>query len=136
MNRKEFIKLASASVVLTSLGISLAGCEDDATITPSLGPVEIDLSVSPFSDLNIEGGWLLHPSQNILLVNVSGSIRAFTSVCTHSGCARSWDFDDNEFICTCHNSKFNLSGNVVSGPASGRLAEYDVTRTGDVLRLT
>ena len=137
MKRKEFIKLVSASFVMTSIGVTISGCGDDDNLLGELAePIEIDLSASPFDVLQTQGGWLLHPDDNILLINNEGTIRAFTSVCTHTGCARNWSFDDSEFICTCHNSKFNTSGNVVSGPASGSLAQFTVSRTGDLLTLS
>ncbi len=138
MTRKEFIKVASASALLTTLGVTLEGCsEDEPTVVAGGGsPIEIDLSVDPFSILNTEGEWLLHPSRNVLFINDNGEIRAFTSVCTHQGCSRNWSFSNEEFICSCHSSRFDTDGHVVGGPATGSLSEFTVTRNGNILTLS
>lgn len=43
--------------------------------------------------------------------------RTLTRTCPHQGCKLSYKTDQNMFVCPCHNSKFNLDGNCVSGPA-------------------
>ena len=43
--------------------------------------------------------------------------RTLTRTCPHQGCKLSYKTDQNIFICPCHNSKFNLDGNCISGPA-------------------
>lgn len=48
--------------------------------------IEINLGDNSVSGLRSEGGWMLIRNANTLVVNVGDSvIRAFTSVCTHSG---------------------------------------------------
>ena len=43
--------------------------------------------------------------------------RTLTRTCPHQGCKLSYKTDQNMFVCPCHNSKFNIDGNCVSGPA-------------------
>ena len=43
--------------------------------------------------------------------------RTLTRTCPHQGCKLSYKTDQNMFVCPCHNSKFNLDGNCISGPA-------------------
>jgi cytochrome b6-f complex iron-sulfur subunit len=38
-------------------------------------------------------------------------------VCTHLGCITRFQPDLNIIACPCHGSKFNLSGDVLHGPA-------------------
>ncbi|MEM6299994.1 MAG: Rieske (2Fe-2S) protein, partial [Bacteroidota bacterium] len=140
MTRKDFLKNVGAAALLVSLGVSLESCSsaDDDEITPTPTPDDDDdtedggdesgnegitfsLSESPFDTLQTFDAWLLHPDENILLANVNGTIRAFTSVCTHSGCSRSWQFDNARARCTCHNSIFDQDGSRVSGPATRAL---------------
>ena len=144
MDRRDFVRSAGAAALLTSLGFSLQSCEsdgDDVTPTPPAtgggsgsgsGGTDDDvlftftLTDAPFDVLQTSDAWLLHPTEDYLLVNVGGSLRAFTSICTHSGCSRDWSFANKQARCTCHNSIFNNDGSVSQGPASGSLAEFAV----------
>ncbi|MBI3609958.1 MAG: ubiquinol-cytochrome c reductase iron-sulfur subunit [Nitrospirae bacterium] len=45
------------------------------------------------------------------------SVTVFSPLCTHLGCGYHWDSDDREFKCPCHNSIFDITGRVLSGPA-------------------
>ena len=136
MDKRKFLKTASAATVLAAFGLTLESCSSDDEPAPGSPEniVEVDLNVEPFTALKAEGGWVLHPNFDILMVNTGVSISAFSSVCTHSGCARNWNFN-GEFICTCHNSKFATDGTVTSGPASSSLRRISVQREGDILLL-
>lgn len=43
--------------------------------------------------------------------------RTLTRTCPHQGCTLNYKSNKNIFVCPCHNSKFNLDGNCISGPA-------------------
>src|SRR6187549_3433361 len=51
---------------------------------------------------------------------------AFSPVCTHLGCAVSWDSGDKAFVCPCHTSSFSPEGKVMAGPAPRSLDRFDV----------
>ncbi len=136
MTRKEFIQKTGAAIALSGLGLSLDSCSDDDLPTPDLGDgLAINLTQAPFDEV-LSRGWVLHPEENVLIVNWEDQIRAFTSVCTHEGCSRNWVFGRGVFTCTCHSSKFDYRGEVVSGPAKKNLAEFSVNRTGDELLIS
>ena len=40
-----------------------------------------------------------------------------TRTCPHNGCRLNYNSNDNQFVCPCHASKFNLKGDCLSGPA-------------------
>ncbi|MER7843095.1 Rieske 2Fe-2S domain-containing protein [Kitasatospora sp. NPDC096077] len=65
----------------------------------------------------------------------AGQYCAFSSVCTHSGCAV--DAPRNgQLYCPCHGSRFDAAtGAVVNGPAVKPLPRYGVTKDGDQLTL-
>ncbi len=44
-------------------------------------------------------------------------LTVFSPICTHLGCHYNWDPSVQQFICPCHNSRFTLTGKVISGPA-------------------
>jgi len=48
---------------------------------------------------------------------MDGRVTVFSPMCTHLGCGYSWDNGEKKFKCPCHGSAFDLSGEVVGGPA-------------------
>lgn len=146
VTRKDFLRTAGSTALFVMLGIGFTGCKN---VTDSSDPIPgesvkiegdtitIDLGIESVAGLRSQGGWLLVAQANTLVVNVDGqNIRAFTSVCTHAGCATSWDFRNSEFICGCHSSRFNTSGRVTRGPAVTDLAEFQVNRNGNMVIIT
>ena len=144
MNRKDFIKTASLATVLVMTGLTLESCSSEKEDTnPSNGndpnnddgdnsnTIDFSLLDSPFDALQQDSGWVLHPQEDILLVNVGGTLSAFTSVFTHSGCSRVWSFPDELFTCNCHGSQFDTNGQVVTGPANSPLRKLTLTQSGD-----
>jgi len=158
LNRKDFIKQAGCSALfLMAMGITITACDtaevagpkDDnnpggggsggntaegITITPTT--ITLDLSKSGPAVLNNAGGFLLIGAANAMAVNVNGTIRAFTSVCTHAQCTTSWAYENNRLICTCHNSQFSNEGAVVLGPATAPLKSFVTTRNGNIVTIT
>ncbi len=51
-------------------------------------------------------------------------IMAIYKVCTHLGCLYEWIPMTNRFECPCHGSKFQLSGDYISGPARRSLDRF------------
>lgn len=51
-----------------------------------------------------------------IVINGNQGYAAFSLVCSHLGCLVKWEGDKNEFVCPCHGAKFDVEGNVVSGP--------------------
>lgn len=70
-------------------------------------------------------------SSPALLVNTAeGQLRAFSAVCTHLTCTVQFESDTGTFYCPCHNGRFDLAGNVISGPPPRPLEEYAVEVVG------
>lgn len=64
-----------------------------------------------------------------------GGFLALSRKCTHLGCTVPWVAEDNKFTCPCHASAFDITGNVVSPPASRALDFYAVTIENDVIKV-
>jgi cytochrome b6-f complex iron-sulfur subunit len=152
--RKDFLRTAGSTALFAALGISFGSCtsivdsspgnidvpSDPSDPNPAIfidgDRIILNLDAGELEGLRSEGGWLLIRDALTLVVNVDGqNLRAFTSVCTHTGCITSWSFNGSLFICTCHNSRFNTSGEVVQGPANRDLEEFSVVRDGDLVTI-
>lgn len=155
INRKDFIKQAGCSVLfLMAMGITVTACDtaevagpkDDTNpgggggtangITITQTTITLDLSQSGAAVLSNAGGFLLISAANAMAVNVNGTIRAFTSVCTHQQCSTSWAYQNSRLVCTCHGSQFSNEGQVVIGPASAPLKAFNSTRNGNIVTIT
>jgi Rieske Fe-S protein len=64
----------------------------------------------------------------------AGQFKAFSSKCTHKGCAVN-KVADGTIDCPCHGSKFNLDGTVANGPATVPLESKDISVQGDSIVL-
>ncbi len=135
MNRKEFVKKTGALISVTVMGGISACSEDESSASLSMELV-IDITQDPFTKLQEEAGWVLHPTENVILVNWQGQIRAFTSVCTHSQCSRNWVFGGPRATCTCHGSQYDFTGAVLRGPAPDDLVNFNVDQSGDVITVS
>jgi Rieske Fe-S protein len=99
--------------------------------------ITIDTSISGGEALASAGGWLIASEFGFLAVNIDGTrVRAFSDVCTHASCRNAWQYSNSTFICTCHDSVFNTSGEVVSGPADSPLPEYSANINGAIIKIT
>ncbi|UJP64276.1 QcrA and Rieske domain-containing protein [Mongoliitalea daihaiensis] len=146
--RRAFLKKSGALAVMSMFGVGFfTGCSDDtepgtppATATPGQG-VQFEnnvltIDLSQVSGLANAGGWVLANQARVLVANVGGNqFSALTSVCTHSGCDRNWSFANSVFTCSCHNSRFNVDGSVINGPATRPLQSFPVSRDGNILTI-
>ncbi len=77
-------------------------------------------------------GWKVISEKTAAWVVKTGEqqVVAFSPVCTHLGCAVSWDAGGKSFACPCHTSTFSPDGNVTAGPAPRPLDRFDVRVDG------
>ena len=64
-----------------------------------------------------------------------GGFLAMSRRCTHLNCTVPWVAKENRFICPCHASEFDITGNVINPPAPRALDLYPVTIENDVLKV-
>ncbi|HEX9653828.1 MAG TPA: ubiquinol-cytochrome c reductase iron-sulfur subunit [bacterium] len=43
-------------------------------------------------------------------------VTVLSAVCSHTGCNVAWQPDEEKFVCPCHEGRYTLRGEVVSGP--------------------
>lgn len=68
----------------------------------------------------------------LLYRSKDGQSGAVSAVCTHLGCTVEWTDGAPQvaFACPCHQSKFDLNGKTLGGPAKAPLAHYGATQNG------
>jgi Rieske Fe-S protein len=67
----------------------------------------------------------------ILIQTKEGELKAFSAVCTHLTCNVLYESETETILCPCHNGRFDLSGNVISGPPPAPLESYIVEISGE-----
>ena len=54
-----------------------------------------------------------------------GTIHALSPVCTHAACIVNWNSEEKSWDCPCHGARYDIDGNVLTGPATRPLATID-----------
>ena len=83
-----------------------------------------------------EGGGKIFASQGVVVTQpTAGTYKAFSSKCTHQGCAVS-SISNGVIVCPCHKSEFSVTdGSVKKGPATTGLPAEQITVSGDSITL-
>lgn len=64
-----------------------------------------------------------------------GGFLALSRECTHLGCTVPWNSYDHAFVCPCHASSFDITGNVLSPPAPRALDLHPVRIENGVVKV-
>ncbi len=133
INRRDFIKLVEGGLVVAGTAV-IAGpvvayfYPKNLQETPS-EPVlvcKVD-ELPPGTSKTINYG--RYPA---IVINTSGSIYAYSAVCTHFACIVKWEDTKALIYCPCHDGYFDpASGQVVSGPPPTGLTPIVVNVVGD-----
>ncbi len=70
-------------------------------------------------------------SPAVLVNTAEGQLVALTAVCTHLTCTVRYEGDSATLFCPCHNGRFDLAGNVISGPPPAPLEIFKVEVVGE-----
>jgi Rieske Fe-S protein len=150
VTRRQFCagacQLASCATFATL--VTACGGDGSSPTSPS-GPASM-LSVVPsqFANSRVQvtvagtplasvGGAARVDSQAGLFLISRTSDTTFTAIdgtCTHEGCAIN-GADGVEYVCPCHGSRYNRTGQVQAGPARSSLRQYATTFANDVLTI-
>ncbi len=154
MKRRAFMNWVGVSFIAASLPVAIAACspaEDTAEADPcavtedptgaeSDEVTAVDSGDDGFTPLGTvseldSAGFLANEdfaAGPVIAIrdpaNADGVI-ALSSVCTHKGCNVDWQ--ESEFVCPCHGSKFGAGGEVLEGPADEALSTYEAKIDGD-----
>ena len=64
-----------------------------------------------------------------------GGFLALSHKCTHLGCTLPWDEKEMKFMCPCHASAFDITGDVVDPPAPRALDIYPITIENNIVKV-
>jgi cytochrome b6-f complex iron-sulfur subunit len=76
--------------------------------------------------------------RTINIVRSSRGFVALSDVCPHLGCRVHFESQDEQFVCPCHDGRFDAAGKPVSGPPAemgSALPQYEVREDGDMVFL-
>ena len=132
--RRKFLQGAAATAGGLLLGLQVARGkeENEGQSTP---PVEFVVAAqSPETFFNLppavlekEGGYEVVENESgkiIIARNGPTSIVACSAVCTHKGGVLDYDQATQQFYCTRHGARFEVTGKVAKGPAKSNLNSY------------
>lgn len=96
----------------------------DLARLPKGKPVAAEVSLSR------RDGWRVRTlRQRVYILRVAegdtaGAFKVFSAVCPHAGCEVEWK--ESQYVCPCHQAKFDTQGEKVSGPAPRGLDPLEV----------
>ena len=126
MNRREFLNRITFGTLLT--GGVLATTAALKVPVPRTG---YDRRLYPIGDINhyAVNHFTFLPERNIFIYRDRKGVKAISAVCTHLGCIL--QKSETGFHCPCHGSRFDIKGEILSGPAVRKLDWFAVNREPD-----
>lgn len=148
--RRAVITAAGA----TGLAVALTACgsdDDSSSASSSAGTEESSSTssggtsggdagsggteVAKTADIPEGGGKVFADQKMVVTQPTAGEFKAFSSTCTHQGCAVK-SIKDGVINCPCHNSNFSITdGSVKSGPATKPLPAMEITVDGESIKM-
>lgn len=112
-----------AGIEFMALGINFlmpGKKKDDRNASAKIKTVGNVLEITPGTVIPFKNG-------KFYLVRLEdGGMLALSLTCTHLGCSINYSGEKQEFICPCHASSFDITGNVLNPPAPRALDTYRV----------
>lgn len=128
------VTLASAAHRSLSPGADIV----DETSWKSVGEISEltgDTPIEKTVSVTCRSGWIKTVDEVSVFVLPKHENKVLSSVCPHEGCPIVWDEENTKFLCPCHDSFFNDSGERLTGPATKDLKEYEARVENGVLQI-
>ncbi|MET8080521.1 Rieske (2Fe-2S) protein [Streptomyces sp. NPDC005303] len=133
-------RVVVAAVGAAGLALTLNACGSEDDPSPAASDAAgagagAGSALAKTSDIPEGGGKIFKDSGVVVTQPTAGQFKAFSSKCTHQGCAVS-GITDGVITCPCHKSEFSVAdGSVKKGPATQPLPEEKITVSGDSISL-
>jgi cytochrome b6-f complex iron-sulfur subunit len=100
-------------------------------------PVKMEsiITAGPVARFSRETVTAIPSGQFYLACLADGSFLALSRICTHLGCSVPWDEEKKKFVCPCHGSTFNMTGEVLTAPAPRPLDTYPVRIENGIVKV-
>ncbi|WP_069766106.1 Rieske (2Fe-2S) protein [Streptomyces sp. LUP47B] len=132
------VVVAAVGAAGLALTLNACGSEDDSSSSSSSSSSDTAAGGSVLaktSDIPEGGGKIFKDSGVVVTQPTAGEFKAFSSKCTHQGCAVT-GITNGVITCPCHKSEFSVTdGSVKKGPATQPLPEEKITVSGDSISL-
>ncbi len=154
VSRRTFCAGACQVASTAALATIFPGCSGSSSSSPSSpsGPsstptdlavlngdfvgstVQVAAAGSPLADVG--GAALVQSIAGPYLVSrtSASAFIAVEAVCTHEGCTIT-GADGSAYVCPCHGSRYNRSGQVILGPATASLRQHAATFANGVVSI-
>jgi cytochrome b6-f complex iron-sulfur subunit len=147
LTRRSF---CSHAVTLTigagALGAILDGCSPmsptDAPPLPTVNGARVSggitVAIDASSPLSTVGSAALVQTavgEFLVARTAQATFVALAAICTHQTCTIT-GFSNQNYVCPCHGSTFDVNGRVLGGPAPAPLHQYPTQFTNGVLTIT
>ena len=133
MNRKEFLSKIGIGAAFALTATCLGACAKEDFRPTEAVDFTLDLDNSSTAALKNNGGYII---QNRVVVarNEDGNYVAATQQCSHEG-TKAIILKNNEWFCTDHDARFDLSGGGLNDVGKKGLTIYNVEVVGNTIRV-
>ena len=142
-SRREFVVTSGAAAVAAAAGCGGGGSPTSptpaGTPTPGAtpGPNQLRVPLPAVGQTVGATGQLLTPLPLAITRLTDTSVAAVSRICTHEGCTVNLPVASLLTLdCPCHGSRFEVTGQVVNGPAARPLASFPTVIVGDQVVVT
>ena len=132
MNRRSFIDFFFGGSLLATIAAFLYPVVRYVLPSKSAGVIQNNVTAAKVGELppNAAKVFKFGSAPAVLVNTAEGTLVALSAVCTHLTCTVRYDGETGTLFCPCHNGRFDLSGNVLSGPPPKPLETFAVEISG------
>jgi cytochrome b6-f complex iron-sulfur subunit len=133
-DRRRFLTVLSQAF-LALWGLGAAAVVGAYLKAPEKRDAERTVSAGLLADYRVgEGRLVRHGVTPFYVVRLDATrVLALSAVCTHVRCILDYEPARRTLVCPCHDGRFDLSGNVLSGPPPRPLPGFPVSvRAGEI----
>jgi cytochrome b6-f complex iron-sulfur subunit len=132
VKRRSFIDIFFGGSLLATIAAFLYPVVRYVLPSKSAGVIQNNVTAAKVGELppNAAKVFKFGSAPAVLVNTAEGTLVALSAVCTHLTCTVRYDGETGTLFCPCHNGRFDLSGNVLSGPPPKPLETFAVEISG------